>query len=87
MWNFELLRTVILAAAIAFGCVSMTIDAFARVGAAGGRGAGAGHAAHSSGVASGHASAASRGSSVAGASHAHIDGSFLTRMGHSVVDE
>jgi hypothetical protein len=89
MWNLELPRTVILAAAVAVGCASMTIDAFARggVGAAGVGGAGSGHAAHSSAVTSGHAGAASRGSSAAGAGHSHIDGSYLTRMGHSVVEE
>jgi hypothetical protein len=84
MQNVNLHRTMILAAAIAIGSASLTIDAFAR-GVGGGGGS---HGAKSGGVASGHASAAPRGTPAGGASHAHtIDGSAAMRVGHAFVPE
>jgi hypothetical protein len=88
MQSVRLNRAIILAAAIALGCVSVTIDASARggVGGAGGAGGrGVGHAAPS-GAASGHASTASRGISAGGPSH-FSDGAAMMRVGHGYVPE
>jgi hypothetical protein len=87
MRNAKLHRTIILAAAIALGCVSATVDAFARSGAGGAGGGGVGHAAPSGGVASGHASTAPHGTT-GGASHAHAtDGGAIIRVGHGFVPD
>jgi hypothetical protein len=83
MRNIKLSKTTILVLAIALGCASMTVDAFARGGVGG---AAAGHAATSGGVASGHASAAPRGAPIGGASHSHaVDGSTFFHVGHGFV--
>jgi hypothetical protein len=85
MQSVKLDRTIILAAAIALGCVSVTNDASARGGVGGAGGRGVGHAAPSS-VASGHASTASRGISAGGPSH-FSDGAAMMRVGHGYVPE
>jgi hypothetical protein len=87
MRNVKLHKTIILVGAIALGCVSVTIDAFARSAAGGVGGAGVGHAAPSSGVASGHASTAARGGPAGRATPSRADGSFSTRIGHVQVSE
>jgi hypothetical protein len=83
MQNVKYKKAIILAAAFALGCVSVTGDAFARSGgvaAAGGRGVG--HAAPGAAVAGGHAGTASRGTP-SGTSHAHAtDGAAFMRVGH-----
>jgi hypothetical protein len=79
MRNIELSKTIILISAISLGCVLVTADALARGGVGG---AAAGHAAPSRGVASGHASAASRGAPASGVGHSHIDGSSFFHVGH-----
>jgi hypothetical protein len=86
MRKVKLHRAIILVAAIGLASVSMPIDAFA-IG--GGKGGGhAGHAAQSSGVASGHVGAAPRGAPAGGVSQAHTrDGAFMTRIGHGLAPE
>jgi hypothetical protein len=88
MRKLKLHKTILLLSALAFGCVSVTPDAFARggiggmggVGGAGGHGVG--HAAPSGGAASSHAGAAPRGAPIGGVSHARaIDGASTVHLG------
>ena len=83
MRKLKLRRTILLLSVIALGCVSVTIDAFARGGVGGGGGGrGVGHAAPSAGLASSHAGAAPRGTSIGGVSHTHaIDGASMVHVG------
>ena len=88
MQNVKLHRTLVVAAAIALGSASATVDAYARSGVGGAGGRGVGHAAPSGGVASGHASAAPRGTPIGAADHAHaIDGAAIMHVGRGFVPE
>lgn len=84
MQNVKLQRIIVVAAAIALGSFSSTVDAYARSGV-GGAGGGGGHAAPGGG-AGGHAIAAPRGTPVGAADHAHAtDGAAMMRVGNGFV--
>jgi hypothetical protein len=81
-------RTIMLVSAIALGCVSATVDAYARSGVGGAGGRGIGHAAPSGGFASSHASSAPRGAPAGGASQGHaFDSSSFVHVGHGFVPD